>query len=1038
VKLSLRGRAAVIAVLAAFASGACDGKDPSGPPATPLIQLAVGATSLQLQQGATGNIGVTITREGGFSGPVTISAEGLPAGVTAPAVTIEGGQTQGVLALTAEGAAAPTTANVTIRASGSGVDSKTATVALTLQVRGSFTLGAGSAPSLAQGASATVPVSVTRTGGFIGSVALTATAPAGITAALSPTSLTGTAATSTLTIAAAATVAPGTYPVTVTAQTPGLAAQNVTVNATVTVAGTYTLLLTPSTLSMVQGTNGTTNLAINRQGGFNGAVALTATAPTGITATITPASVTGNEAAIAVAVAGTVAPGNHTVTIRGATPGLADQTVALTISVTTPGSFSLALAPSSLQLVQGTSGTASVNITRAGAFTGSVNLTAAAPAGLTASVAPAEASGAASVVTVSAGAATAPGDYTVTITGKAANVADQTATLNVTITQAGAIALSLTPPTLSLQQGASGSATVGIARTAFSEAVALTATAPAGITATLSEASVTGNTSTLNVAVGAGVTPGDYTITVRGTGTGIAEQTASLGLTVTAAPAGSFSIALTPSSLAINQGGSATSNVAITRTNGYAGAVAFSATGAPNGVSVSFDPASAGGNNSTMTVDVGAGVTTGTYSITVNATGPDAAAQTTALSLTVNEGTTSGGNVTWTFCGFSGLPTFVAAQDGDGPWIRVTSDGSNEYSFQISSGRGGISYVTPGDAGGWDMQTFYGTTAELQVQGEALCSGTTGAKTVTGTATGLNGEYGWITLGSRQVLAPAVNGPFTMSNVSDGPLDLVTARAPVSTGGFGAPTRFSIQRNLNPANNGSLGTVDLSSGFAPVASTVTFANLAGGEFTTTVGTYLTPRNTLAFLFTEVGIFGSPAVRNWYGFPSAQRQAGELHVLEAVATDPAALTGSFNYYTRQVRFVTAEVGPRTATLGPVPATPTVSTVATAPYVRFRVEHTINSSYNRYFVAFFNQGTEATERNAQIQKTNSYVEAGGPLAMEVPDLSSVSGWSNDWGMRTGAQTFWGLTATGWTGSGITSPVLVDGATLLSGTRNGLITP
>ena len=264
------------------------------------------------------------------------------------------------------------------------------------------------------------------------------------------------------------------------------------------------------------------------------------------------------------------------------------------------------------------------------------------------------------------------------------------------------------------------------------------------------------------------------------------------------------------------------------------------------------------------------------------------------------------------------------------------------------------------------------------------------------------------------------------------------SRPLVGRTGFGAPSRFLIQRNLNPANNSSLGTVDLSTGFAPAASTVTFTNLAGGEWTTTIGSYLTPRNTAAFLFTEVGLFGSAATRNWYGFPTAQRQAGEVHVLEAVATDPAALTGSFNFYTRQVRFVTAEVGPKSATLGPVPAVPTTTTVATAPYVRFRIQHTVNASYDRYFVAFFNQGTESSSRNVQIQKTDTYVDAGGPLAMEIPDLSGVNGWSNDWGMKTGAQTFWGLTATGWTGSGITSPVLVDGATLLSGTRNGMITP
>src|SRR4029079_1323606 len=54
---------------------------------------------------------------------------------------------------------------------------------------------------------------------------------------------------------------------------------------------------------------------------------------------------------------------------------------------------------------------------------------------------------------------------------------------------------------------------------------------------------------------------------------------------------GDFSLAASPSRVLVNPGSSAASPINVTRTGGFAGSVAFSATGVPSGVTATFNPA---------------------------------------------------------------------------------------------------------------------------------------------------------------------------------------------------------------------------------------------------------------------------------------------------------------------------------------------------------------------------------------------------------------------------------------------------------------
>ncbi|WP_156893581.1 M28 family peptidase [Actinokineospora enzanensis] len=92
--------------------------------------------------------------------------------------------------------------------------------------------------------------------------------------------------------------------------------------------------------------------------------------------------------------------------------------------------------------------------------------------------------------------------------------------------------------------------------------------------------------------------------------------------TCTSQPGNDYSIGLNPSSGSVKVGTSGSFQVSTQTTSGSAQNVTLSATGAPSGVTVSFNPASVQtGGTSAATVQVGANVATGAYTITVNAAG---------------------------------------------------------------------------------------------------------------------------------------------------------------------------------------------------------------------------------------------------------------------------------------------------------------------------------------------------------------------------------------------------------------------------------
>jgi hypothetical protein len=705
----------------------------------------------------------------------------------------------------------------------------------------------------------------------------------------------------------------------------------------------------------------------------------------------------------------------------------------------TAGSITVSLSASTLSVVQGTNGTVTITVGRAGSFTGSVDLSLeGAPTGVAGAFTPSSVPGNATSSTLALTvASTVPaGNTTLTIRGKGTGVTDQTATVTLTVTAAAvpSFSLTLSPASLTIAQGANNTTTATIARAGgFTGAVGITfAGAPTGVTVAANPTSVTAATSTITVTVGAATTPGNYPITVTGAGTGVTSQNATLTLTVTQVITGNYTLALSPATVSVQQGASGASTLNLTRTGGFTGAVGLTSTGAPNGMTVTFNPTSVTGNSSAIAIAVGSGVATGNYAIVITGTSTGLTNQVVTLTVTVTA-PTGGGNVTFSFCG-AVVPIWLAAQDGAGAWTRITAGANNTYSFNIASGRGGVAYVIP-QGTGFTTIFFYATIAELTGQAGTCVTVTPTGKTVNGSVAGVAAsDLASITLGTAATSVTGGVTTFSLAGVPDGNLDLIAGRAAFSINGTSVSyilNKLIIRRGLNQAANSTLPVLDFgaSEAFDPVAKTLTI-NGAGTDQVSSSISYVTSNGTNGAFYNDLTL--TAGARTYYGVPAAKQAAGDLHAA-SVAAFPAGLSGtSFRTYTTWFK----DAVDKTITLPPVLNAPTISVVATAPYVRLRAQLTVQAEYNKFGGASFTQGTGATTRQVSITATGGYLA--GAFDFTIPDFSALVGWDNNWGLKVGAATQTSIFGYGWTTTGLFTAAPAEGGSTQFAIQSGTITP
>jgi len=198
----------------------------------------------------------------------------------------------------------------------------------------------------------------------------------------------------------------------------------------------YSLSASPTSLSVTQGSNGSSTITVNPTNGFTGSVNLSASGlPSGVTASFGTNPTTSNSV-LTLTASSTATTGTATVTITGTSGSLSHTTtVSLTVNAAATPNFSLSASPTSLSVTQGSSGSSTITETPVNGFTGSVTLSASGlPSGVTASFGtnPTTSN---SVLTFTASGTATVGTATVTVTGTSGSLS-HTTTISLAIASA--------------------------------------------------------------------------------------------------------------------------------------------------------------------------------------------------------------------------------------------------------------------------------------------------------------------------------------------------------------------------------------------------------------------------------------------------------------------------------------------------------------------------------------------------------------------------------------------------------------------------
>jgi uncharacterized membrane protein len=326
--------------------------------------------------------------------------------------------------------------------------------------------------------------------------------------------------------------------------------------------------------------------------------------------------------------------------------------------------------------------------------------------------------------------------------------------------------VSASPASLSVTQGSSGTTTISTTVSGgFNSAVSLSVSGlPTGVSASSSPASIAapgaGN-STLTFTASSTATTGTTNVTLTASGGGVTHTTI-VALTVNAAATPDFAISASPASLSVTQGSSGSTTVSTTLSGGFNSTVSLSASGLLSGVSASFNPASIaapGSGSSTLTFSAASTATTGTTNVTVNANGGGVTHSAT-IALTVSA---SGGGSTTTQ--ILSNPGFENGSSNPSPWTVTTTQSTNRVINNTSA--------EPPHSGTWDawLDGHGSTTTDSILQQVSIPSNATSAtlsfwlhidtaETTTTTA------YDTLTLQVRNTSGTVLSTPATFSNLN--------------------------------------------------------------------------------------------------------------------------------------------------------------------------------------------------------------------------------------------------------------------------------
>jgi len=291
--------------------------------AAPDFTVSATPASQTVVRGNSTSYNITINPTNGFTGQVTLSVTGLPAGASGSFTTNPATSTS-TLSISTSATTPVGTSTLTITGVSGGL-THTTTVNIVVNPAPDFTLSSSPASqTVIQGNATSYNVTVSPTNGFAGQVTLSASGlPAGANYTFSPNPATGT---STLSVTTASTTPAGSYTLTITGVSGSL-----THTATITlviVAPDFSLTASPASQTVAQGRSTSYTITITPANGFGGPVTLSVSGlPTGATGTFSTNPAT-SSSTLTVAAAASSPLGTYTLTINGVSGALSHNATA--------------------------------------------------------------------------------------------------------------------------------------------------------------------------------------------------------------------------------------------------------------------------------------------------------------------------------------------------------------------------------------------------------------------------------------------------------------------------------------------------------------------------------------------------------------------------------------------------------------------------------------------------------------------------------------------------------------------------------------
>jgi subtilase family serine protease len=208
-----------------------------------------------------------------------------------------------------------------------------------------------------------------------------------------------------------------------------------------TTTQTPAFTISATSASVQAGSSGPSTVTTSVSGGFNSAVGLTYSAPSGISVTFNPTSIAApgsGSSTATVTVASGVAAGNYSITVTGTGGGLTQSTIiSLTVTSAAQPAFTVSASPGSITVARRSSGSATITTSVSGGFSSAITLTASGQgSGQTVTFSPSSISSpgsGSSTMQVTVGRNASLGTRTITITAKGGGITQTTAvTLTVT------------------------------------------------------------------------------------------------------------------------------------------------------------------------------------------------------------------------------------------------------------------------------------------------------------------------------------------------------------------------------------------------------------------------------------------------------------------------------------------------------------------------------------------------------------------------------------------------------------------------------